>query len=114
RRHGAEAYIGVDVPIVVGGARLTPGFAAGYGEMFTRRTSDDESMGVEISGPRAEVHAALSMSLTAHLALDVIASGTLTQAARTQTRGELDVPTVFPAEPRALFRFAVGLRYGAL
>ena len=62
-RNGAEAYAGIDVPIALGRARLTPGFAAGFGAMFTRYKSDGEKMGVEISGPRAEVHVAFSLPL---------------------------------------------------
>ena len=30
-RKGAEAYLGIDIPIAIGWIRLTPGFAAGYG-----------------------------------------------------------------------------------
>lgn len=115
-RRGAEVYIGIDVPIALGSARLTPGFAAGYGEMFTRHASDGEPMGMEIGGPRAEVHAAISWPLTAHLAVDLVTTGALTQATRVEShgRGVPDPTVVFPAEPRALLRFAIGVRYGAL
>ena len=108
-RHGAEVYIGIDVPIVVGRARLTPGFAAGYGGMFTRLRTDDEKVGIE-------VHAALSVPLTSHIALDLTAAGTLTQATEVENhRPEAPDPgVVFPDEPRALVRFALGVRYGAL
>jgi hypothetical protein len=115
-RESVEAYIGVDVPIALGSTRLTPGFAAGYGAMFTHRKSDAEHVGIETSGPRAEVHAALSIPLTAHLALDLVATAALTEAARMETRGGdvLDPTIVFPDEPRALVRLAFGVRYGAL
>ncbi|HSR96822.1 MAG TPA: hypothetical protein VLM79_07230 [Kofleriaceae bacterium] len=114
-RHGAEIYIGIDIPIALGRAPLTPGFAAGYGAMFTRHIREGEPMGVEISGPRAEVHAAISLPVTAHLAVDVVATGALTQAARMEVHGDPPDPTlIYPAEPRALIRFAVGIRYGAL
>jgi len=113
-RKGAEAYLGIDVPIAVGRTRFTPGFAAGYGTMFTRYRSDGERMGVEISGPRAEVHAAFSLPLSPHFALDVIATAALTQAAGIETHGAVPDPVAFPAEPRALFRLAIGVRYGAL
>lgn len=115
-RKGAEVYAGIDVPIALGRTRLTPGFAAGYGTMFTRHHSDGEQMGVEISGPRAEVHVAFSIPLSAHLALDLVTTGALTQATAMETHGQ-DVPdptVAFPDEPRALVRFAVGVRYGAL
>jgi hypothetical protein len=115
-RVGGEAYIGVDVPLAIGVARLTPGFAAGYGAMFTHRKSDREKVGIETSGPRAEAHAAFSFPITAHLALDFVATAALTEAARTETRGGdlLDPTIVFPDEPRALLRLALGVRYGAL
>lgn len=115
-RNGAEVYVGIDVPIALGRARLTPGFAAGYGTMFTRYRSDSEKMGIEISGPRAEVHVAFSIPLSAHLAIDLVTTGALTQATAMETHGT-DVPdpaVVFPDEPRALVRFAAGVRYGAL
>ena len=114
-RKGAEAYVGIDIPIALGRARLTPGFAAGYGAMFTRHIREGEPMGVEISGPRAEVHAGVSLPITAHLAVDVVATGALTQAARMEIHGDPPDPTlIYPAEPRALFRLAIGVRYGAL
>ncbi|TMQ15183.1 MAG: hypothetical protein E6J90_25790 [Deltaproteobacteria bacterium] len=115
-RKGAEVYAGVDVPIAVRWTRLTLGFAAGYGSMFTRHHGDGENMGIEISGPRAEVHATLSLPLTAHIAIDVAATGELTQATGMETHGpdSPDPSIVFPDEPRALFRLAIGVRYGAL
>jgi len=115
-RHGVEVYLGIDVPIVVGRARLTPGFAAGYGGVFTRLKTDEEKVGIEVHGPRAEVHAVLSVPLTSHIALDLSAAGTLTQAAEVENSrpGTPDPAVVFPDEPRALVRFAIGVRYGAL
>jgi hypothetical protein len=115
-RKGGEVYAGIDVPIALGRTRLTPGFAAGYGTIFTHRGSEDERMGVEISGPRAEVHAAFSLPLTAHIAVDLMLTGALTQATAMETHGR-DIPdpvAVFPDEPRGFVRFAVGVRYGAL
>jgi hypothetical protein len=123
--HLTEIYVGIEVPIAVGPVRVTPGFAAGYGSIFTRSGAvdvDDDKMGVEVSGPRAEIHAALSIPLTAHIALDVRTSAALTQATEREIRGSggpdvPDVPApaiVFPGEPRALFRLALGVRYGAL
>jgi len=115
-RNGAEVYAGIDVPIALGHTRLTPGFAAGFGAMFTRYKGDGDRMGVEISGPRAEVHVAFSLPLSAHLALDLVTTAALTQATAMETHGtDTPDPTViFPDEPRALVRFAVGVRYGAL
>jgi hypothetical protein len=118
-RKSGEAYAGIDIPIAIGRTRLTPGFAAGYGSIFTRRGSEDERMGVEISGPRAELHAALSLPISAHVAIDLMLTGALTQATKIETRpgngGDIIDPAAeFPSEPRGFVRFAIGVRYGAL
>jgi hypothetical protein len=114
-RKGAELYVGIDVPIAIGRTRLTPGFAAGYGAMFTRRSGGSEGMFLEIAGPRAEVHAAFSVPITDHLAVDLVTTGALTRATRIEAHGDVrDATVTFPAEPRALVRIALGLRYGAL
>lgn len=114
-RVGGELYVGLDVPIAVGRDRLTLGFAAGYGQMFTRRDGAGEHTGVELGGPRAELHAAFAVPVTAHIALDLTASGSLNQVTRTENHlGMLDPAIMFPGEPRAFVRLALGLRYGAL
>jgi hypothetical protein len=117
-RKGAEAYVGIDIPIAAGRMRLTPGFAAGYGTMLTHHIGDgDQKTGIEISGPRAEVHVALAIPLTPHIAIDLATSAELTQATGMETHGSApspDAAILYPDEPRALFRFAIGVRYGAL
>jgi hypothetical protein len=116
-RKGAELYIGIDIPIAVGPTRLTPGFAAGYGTMLTHNIGDSEKTGIEISGPRAEAHVALAIPLTPHIAIDLATTAELTQATGMETHGSatgVDPAIMYPDEPRALFRFAIGVRYGAL
>ena len=116
-RKGAEAYGGIDIPIAIGRSRLTPGFAAGYGTMLTHHIGDGEKTGIEISGPRAEAHVGLSIPLTPHLAIDLATTAELTQATGMETHGTpsgTGAAIVYPDEPRALFRFAVGVRYGVL
>lgn len=114
-RKGGEGYLGIDVPIALGRTRLTPGFAAGYGTMLTHHIGDDEKAGLEVSGPRAEAHVALAIPLTAHIAIDLGTTIELTQATGMEVHGNSpDASIAFPDEPRALFRFAVGVRYGAL
>jgi len=114
-RKGGELYVGVDVPIAFGRIRLTPGFAAGYGMMLTHYVGDSDETGVEISGPRAEAHVALAIPLTSHIALDLSTTAELTQATGMETHGSApDAAIAFPDEPRALFRLAVGVRYGGL
>jgi hypothetical protein len=116
-RKGAEAYVGIDIPIAVGWTRLTPGFAAGYGTMLTHHLGDGEKTGIEISGPRAEAHVALAIPLTPHIAIDLATTAELTQATGMETHGGApspDAAILYPDEPRALFRFAIGVRYGAL
>jgi hypothetical protein len=86
--------------------------------MFTHGSGDSDETGVEISGPRAEAHVALAIPLTPHIAIDLATTAELTQAARVEIRsmtpGSGDPAILYPDEPRALFRFAIGLRYGAL
>ena len=116
-RKGGALYVGIDVPIAAGRTRLTPGFAAGYGMMLTHHIGDGEKTGIEISGPRAEVHVALAIPLTPHIAIDLATSAELTQATGMETHGSApspDAAILYPDEPRALFRFAIGVRYGAL
>ncbi len=116
-RKGGALYAGIDVPIAAGRVRLTPGFAAGYGMMLTHHIGDGEKTGIEISGPRAEVHVALAIPLTPHIAIDLATSAELTQATGMETHGSApspDAAILYPDEPRALFRFAIGVRYGAL
>ncbi len=116
-RKGAEAYLGIDIPIAAGRLRLTPGFAAGYGTMLTHHIGDGEKTGIEISGPRAEAHIALAIPLTPHIAIDLATTAELTQATGMETHGSAptgDTAILYPDEPRALFRFAIGVRYGAL
>jgi hypothetical protein len=115
-RKGAEVYGGIDVPIALGRNRLTPGFAAGYGTMLTHHIGDGEKTGIEISGPRAEVHVAFTIPVTSHVAIDLATTAELTQATGRETHGSVATgdAVVFPDEPRALFRIAVGVRYGEL
>jgi hypothetical protein len=115
-RKGAEIYVGIDVPIAIGRGQLTLGFAAGYGNWFTRHRDDDERMALEIGGPRAEVHVGFAYPIRRRLALDISVAGSLTQATRTETHGTgaLDPSIMFPDEPRGLLRLGLGLRYGAL
>jgi hypothetical protein len=114
-RKGAEVYGGIDIPIALGRNRLTPGFAAGYGTMLTHHVGDGEKTGIEISGPRAEVHIGFTIPLTPHVAIDLATTAELTQATGMETHGSVATgAVVFPDEPRALFRIAVGVRYGEL
>ena len=121
KRKSGELLGGIDIPIAVGGLRLRPGVSAGYGSMLTHQVGDDREAGIEMSGLRAEAHIGLSIPLSAHLAIDLVTAAELTQATAIETRG-MPVATSAPAdsmvaspdEPRALFRLAVGIRYGAL
>jgi hypothetical protein len=117
-RKGGELYAGIDVPIAVGRNRLSLGFGAGYGTTFTRHHEDSERMGLEMSGLRAETHAGFSVPVTAHVAIDVMVAGSLTQATHVETETRDAAPAVptaqYPDEPRGFGRFSVGVRYGAL
>ena len=86
---------------------LSPGFAAGLGKMHTRGLTRE--MRTETGGVRADLHATLSIPLWARFALDVVTAADLTQETRVEWGPTM---TPLPDEPRALFRFGVGLRYG--
>jgi hypothetical protein len=86
--------------------------------MLTHHIGDgDAKTGIEISGPRAEVHLALAIPLTPHVAVDLATTAELTQMTGVEAHGSApspDAAILYPGAPHALFRFAVGLRYGAL
>jgi hypothetical protein len=89
--------------------------------MLTHHIGDgDEKTGIEISGPRAEVHVALAIPLTPHIAIDLATTAELTQMTGVEAHGSAPGPApapdpaiVYPDAPHGLFRFAIGLRYGA-
>ena len=108
-RRGNELLIGGDIPFELGKATFTPGFGGGIGMIGTHVASQNWTMHSETGGLRADVHAALSYSLTTHLALDVTMALDVTQAAHVETNTTMQ----FPDEPWLLARVGVGLHYGA-
>lgn len=59
-RRGTELLLGIDIPFTVRGLVVSPGFAAGLGQIHTRASRE---MRAETGGPRADVHATVSRSL---------------------------------------------------
>jgi hypothetical protein len=118
-RHGTDLLVGLDVPLLLGRVRLAPGFAAGGGTLFTRDHTESAHFGTETNGLRANVHLTLTVPIAHRFALDVFAAGDLTQATRIEDHGDVhlqtgETPVMFPAEPRALVRVGIGIRYGGL
>lgn len=107
-RRGTELLFGVDIPFAIGGWTFSPGFAAGLGQMHTR--GGDRDMRAETGGPRADVHATLSIPVGG-MAIDLFGAADLTQETRVEW-GPTMAP--LPDEPRLLVRFGAGLRYGGL
>ncbi len=121
-RKNIEILVGIDIPIAVGGATLSPGFAAGIGHMRTHQNNvrvgpRTGEWGGETGGLRADIHATLSIPFTRRFALDLSLTATLTQATHIEVfdpQGDPTMALALPDEPLALFRFAAGLRYGGL
>jgi hypothetical protein len=105
-RRSSEILLGLDVPFDLGRMTLSPGFAAGIGNMWTK-AADDTRVG-ESGGLRADVHATLTVGLSTRWALDFSAALDLTQ----ETHAQSELEMALPAEPLALLRFGVGLRWG--
>ncbi len=104
-RRTTELLLGLDIPFALGRTTLSPGFAAGMGNTWTR--SDDGTTAGETGGLRADVHATLTVPLTNRWSLDLSLALDLTQ----ETRIESDTMTSIPDEPLALLRFGVGMRW---
>ena len=105
-RRGSEILLGIDVPFALRRGTLAFGFAAGLGAMHTR----DEATGAEgrTGGLRADVHATFSIPIKRRVALDLGATIDFTQETHVDSAMRL------PADPTALLRFGLGLRYGGL
>ncbi|MDQ3336415.1 MAG: hypothetical protein M4D80_14705 [Myxococcota bacterium] len=104
-RRTTELLLGLDIPFALGRTTLSPGFAAGMGNTWTR--SDDGTTAGETGGLRADVHATLTVPLTNRWSLDLSFALDLTQ----ETRIESDTMSSIPDEPLALLRFGVGMRW---
>jgi hypothetical protein len=108
-RRSTELFVGIDIPFAVHGMTLSPGFAAGLGQMHTR--GELPGMRSETGGVRADVHATLAIPFRHQLALELFTAADLTQETRIESGSMMGA---LPAEPRALVRVGVGLRYGGL
>src|SRR6185295_10792158 len=90
-RAGTELLLGIDVPLALGRMTLSPGFAAGLGSIHTR-AEGTRHMGSETGGPRADVHATLSIPLGRRLALDLFAAADLTQETHVEQASTMALP----------------------
>jgi hypothetical protein len=102
-RRSGEILVGLDVPFRLGRFLLTPGVAAGTGDVTTKADAPTSRS----SYFRAETHVALSIPLTTSLAVDVYVAGTLAQ----QVEREPGYMTTIE-EPYGYLRFGLGMRYG--
>ncbi|CAN5712608.1 hypothetical protein BH11MYX3_BH11MYX3_45630 [soil metagenome] len=108
-RRSIEMLAGLDIPFALGRAMLSPGFAAGLGQMHTRGPTHE--MRSETGGMRADVHLTLSIPISRHLAIDVFGAADLTQETIVENGPEM---ATLPAEPRLIMRLGLGIRYGGL
>ncbi|MDX2087786.1 MAG: hypothetical protein SFX73_08050 [Kofleriaceae bacterium] len=104
RRKSGEMMVGLDVPFRLRRFLLTPGAAAGVGDV----TTGPREMRSRSANFRAEAHVAFSVPLSKSFALDLSVVGTLAQQVKREPGYMDDVP----AEPFGFLRFGVGVRWG--
>lgn len=104
RRKSGEVLFGLDVPFRLHRFLLTPGVAAGVGDV----TTGPREMLSRSANFRAEAHVAFSVPLSKSFALDLSVVGTLAQQVKREPGYMDDVP----AEPFGFLRFGVGVRWG--
>lgn len=111
-RRSIDLLVGIDIPFAVRGWTLSPGFAAGIGQLHTRGATRE--VREDTGRACADVHVALSIPLVKRLALDVFAAADLMQATRLEEDSTMTSGIELPDEPRFLVRAGLGLRYGGL
>ncbi|MDX2087787.1 MAG: hypothetical protein SFX73_08055 [Kofleriaceae bacterium] len=102
RRTSWELLLGIDVPFVVRGWLVSPGFGAGPSGMTTKIGD----MHYRTNGLRADAHATVTFPMTRRFGLDVHVAANLMQQVH------LDAGDGVPVEPWGFFRVGLGLRYG--
>lgn len=102
RRTSWELLLGVDVPFVVRGWLISPGFGAGPSGMTTKIGD----MHYRTNGLRADAHATVTVPMTKRFGLDVHVAANLMQQVH------LEEGEGVPVEPWGFFRVGLGLRYG--
>jgi len=104
-RHAHELLLGVDLPV---GGVWSLGVALGMGEIHTRMIGSDDAR--ETAGPRADLHATVSIPIGRRTAFDLAVAAELVGARRVEGGSALSLPD----EPRALVRLGAGIRFGGL
>lgn len=111
-RRSIDLLVGIDIPFAVRGWTLSPGFAAGIGQLHTRGATRE--VREDTGRACADVHVALSIPLVSRLALDLFGAADLMQATRLEEDSPMTSGVELPDEPRFLVRVGLGLRYGGL
>jgi hypothetical protein len=104
-RQAVETLVGVDAPVRRGRVTLSPGIAVGVG--WIRTEEESANRGQATTGLRAETHLALSFPLGGRVALE----GALSLEVGQTLDAEAPSTEALPADPRALVRAGVGLRF---
>lgn len=110
-RNSSELLVGFDVPLSARSWLVMPGVAAGMGGVRTENSDPNNPGSVikrETTGMRGELHATVLVPVSAKLAVDLTLAGVLLQ----ETKIDEGQMTPLPRDPRVVFRFGVGLRYG--
>lgn len=117
RRNAAELMVGIDVPFVIHGWMISPGFGAGPSHAITELKSGSR---YATNNLRADAHATVSVPLTTRWAIDVTLAANLLQQLSVEDR-MLSVDDTsnsdgtakpLPGEPWGFLRLGVALRYG--
>jgi hypothetical protein len=112
-RRSMELLLGIDIPFAVGRWTLSPGIAAGIGQLHTRGETRD--MRADTGRACADLHVTLSIPISKRLSLDVFGAADLMQETRAEDQHLMtDSMVEFPDEPRFLVRVGAGLRFGGL
>jgi hypothetical protein len=104
-RHAHELLLGVDLPL---SDAWSLGVALGMGEIRTRMIGTDDAR--ETAGPRADLHATVSLPIGRRTAVDLALATELVGARRVEGGSARSLPD----EPRALVRLGAGIRFGGL
>jgi hypothetical protein len=104
-REAADALVDAELPLRLGPLVLSPGLGVGFGWMHTHE--EDSLDTKQTAGLRGELHLALAVPLTRHVALESTLALELAETLITEARDRERLPN----DPRALAHAGLGLRF---
>ena len=112
-RRSVDLLVGFDIPFALRRWTLSPGIAAGIGQLHTR--TQDRAMSIDAGRACADFHVTLSIPIYKRLSIDVFGAADLMQVTEIEEVHLMSGEAIdLPDEPRFLLRAGVGLRYGGL